>query len=395
VAEPYRLGTNKKEETMKPIKNSKADTHSTARGGVMRPVKALRGICIAACLTISLLLLAMASTALAAGTKVCVPAAPEAVIVTPPAGGACNAGFTRTILLPEAEQEKLEKILPYVKFVAKGVDEKPTIQFSGANIQIISGAGTEVAAVNGEGNVVIGYDETPGKQEGSNNLILGGEQTYTSYGGILAGFKNTINGPFTSVSGGYGNTASGEYSAVSGGYDNDASNSYSSVGGGYANTASGEASSVSDGAGSTASAKFSSVSGGYKNTAEGEWSAISGGYETIASGKYSSVSGGKANWASGTYSWVGGGTGNTASDELTSVSGGESNDANDYASSVSGGDSNLASGSFSSVSGGFANTASAKYSSVSGGSENKAVKNYSAILAGHMRETLVEYEGII
>jgi hypothetical protein len=42
-------------------------------------------------------------------------------------------------LLSKSEQETLKSILPYVKFVASGVGGKPTIQISGANLQIING----------------------------------------------------------------------------------------------------------------------------------------------------------------------------------------------------------------------------------------------------------------
>jgi Collagen triple helix repeat (20 copies) len=42
-------------------------------------------------------------------------------------------------LLSRTEQETLKSILPYVKFEDKGVNEKPTIQISGANVQIING----------------------------------------------------------------------------------------------------------------------------------------------------------------------------------------------------------------------------------------------------------------
>jgi hypothetical protein len=42
-------------------------------------------------------------------------------------------------LLSKSEQETLKSILPYIKFEGKGVDEKPTIQISGANVQILDG----------------------------------------------------------------------------------------------------------------------------------------------------------------------------------------------------------------------------------------------------------------
>ena len=52
---------------------------------------------------------------------------------------------------------------------------------------------------------MVGYDEKPGTQTGSHNLILGEEQTFTSFGGILAGKENTITGAFDSVIGGWKN----------------------------------------------------------------------------------------------------------------------------------------------------------------------------------------------
>ena len=182
---------------MKPIKNSKADTPSTARGGVMRSVKALRGVCIATGLAISLLLLVMASTALAATTPgwECVPAMAGQAVVSGGTGATPSCSSGTAVLAPT--------------YVSSGVGSKPTVQLSAVNLQIINGEG-KTATINGEGNLVIGYDESPGTQTGSHNLMLGGEQTYTSYGGILDGFKNTISGPFASVIGGEANTASGK-----------------------------------------------------------------------------------------------------------------------------------------------------------------------------------------
>jgi hypothetical protein len=77
-------------------------------------------------------------------------------------------------------------------YVASGVGG-PTIQFSGVNVQVVNGEG-KTASVNGDGNLVVGYDENAGKndQTGSHNVILGGEQTFTSLGGILGGFKNGV-----------------------------------------------------------------------------------------------------------------------------------------------------------------------------------------------------------
>jgi hypothetical protein len=188
-----------------------------------------------------------------------------------------KAGFST------AEAEQLKALLPYIKLIPSGIAGKPTIQFSAVNVQIVNGEG-KTATVNGEGNLVVGYDENPGTergepgvQTGSHNVILGEEQEFTSYGGLVVGEGNSITGPFASVSGGTFNTASGGESAVSGGADNVANAHAASVSGGWTNTA---------------SADTSSVSGGYKNTASGERASVSGGSENSAKGNYSSILGG-------------------------------------------------------------------------------------------------------
>ena len=89
--------------------------------------------------------------------------------------------------LTAADKETLLAVLPYVKFVKEGVGKKPTIKFSGANVQVVSGAAKE-AEINGLGNLVVGNDEEAGAQTGSGNLVLGTfKQSFTSYGGFLAG----------------------------------------------------------------------------------------------------------------------------------------------------------------------------------------------------------------
>jgi hypothetical protein len=266
--------------------------------------------------------LTMAGEAAAVTLNVCVPEKEGTAIVTPKAG-VCEAKYNPSRLLPQGEAEKLENLLPYIKYEEKGVDGKPTIKFEGVNVQIVSGAGTEAAAVNGEGNIVIGYNESPGTQTGSNNLILGGEQTYTSYGGILGGSRNTISGPFSAVISGGLNVASGGESSVSGGQSNTASGNASTVGGGFENTASALNTSVSGGYANTASQFDSSVSGGHENTANSVGSSVSGGVKNTASGEDSSVSGGESNKAKGEMTWVGGGYKNVAEGELSAIFGGK------------------------------------------------------------------------
>ena len=145
------------------------------------------------------------------------------------------------------------------------VDElNNTVLISGANLQVVSGEGLTDASVNGTGNIIIGYDEEAffgSDKSGSHNLVVGYGHTYSSFGGIVVGYNNSITGGYSSVSGGSYNTASGLSSSVSGGQSNFASGDASSVSGGYNNMASGILSSVLGGFGNTTSEAYSSASG--------------------------------------------------------------------------------------------------------------------------------------
>ena len=122
------------------------------------------------------------------------------------------------------------------------------VVFSGANVFIQSGAGSTDSSVNGLGNLIVGYDEgSADTKSGSHNLVVGKNHSYTSFGGFIAGFDNTISGETSTVSGGRDNEASGEYSVVSGGRANEASGFIASISGGYFNVASGNGSTVSGG----------------------------------------------------------------------------------------------------------------------------------------------------
>jgi hypothetical protein len=117
--------------------------------------------------------------------------------------------------LSREEQEKLKTILPYIKLVARGVGGKPTIEFSGANVQIVNGEGSTQTA-NGGGNLIIGYDENPGQQTGSHDVIVGPEDGYTSYGSIIGGRDNKALAPYDFVAG-LANTAEASFSSILGG----------------------------------------------------------------------------------------------------------------------------------------------------------------------------------
>lgn len=186
-----------------------------------------------------------------------------------PAKGAKQIKYKSVSLPGGVGLATLSKVLPHVNYLESGVGGKPTIQLTGINVQLVSGAGS-TSAINGLGNLIIGYDETPGTQTGSHNLIFGEEQTFTSYGGVLTGRHNTISAPFASVTGGEWNTASGWASSISGGVENTASGeSPSSVSGGRLNTANGRAASVSGGTLNEANGEANAISGGYQNQTTG------------------------------------------------------------------------------------------------------------------------------
>jgi hypothetical protein len=196
----------------------------------------------------------------------------------------------------EAEEQELKALLKsevkallkYTKVEESGVGGKPTVQFSGTNVQVVNGLG-QTNVFNGEGNLVIGYDENtllfrgkPAIQTGSHNLILGEDQEYTSEGGILAGSGNSTTGFSASVTGGFGNTASGAEASVSGGENNIASQIDASVSGGAHNKASalwawiggGSANQVFSNAKAGEEGRFGSIFGGKENKTAKDYEAI-------------------------------------------------------------------------------------------------------------------------
>ena len=107
------------------------------------------------------------------------------------------------------------------------------LSITGVNVHIVSGSGYtddgtqgEIAgaALTGLGNLTLGYNAlrvnpaSPDVRTGSHNLIVGDQNNYTSYSGLVAGFGNAVTGEYASVSGGESNTASGFEASVSGGH---------------------------------------------------------------------------------------------------------------------------------------------------------------------------------
>lgn len=297
----------------------------------MRMLTALRGAVLAVVAS-GLLLGMMTSGASATGLALCVPSKPNAPTRTPLASGGCQAGYTMTQLggesrvavpakkvkQPELTIEELallKAILPYVKYAATGVGGKPTIQVSGANLQIVNGQ-RKPETTNGAGNLIIGNDEEPGEQTGSGNLVLGKRQTYTSYGSILGGQENMAESRYTVVFGernrieglgGFPSATASEGSSISGGIYNtiqlcqgtNGSSATASISGGYNNSVETQGGWIGGGADNqvecseTNSGGHASISGGQDNLTFNELASISGGYGNHAQGRGSSILGGQ------------------------------------------------------------------------------------------------------
>lgn len=309
-------------------------------------------------------------------------------------------------------------------YVSSGVGGKHTVEFSSVNLQIVDGTGS-TSTVNGTGNLVLGYDESPGTQTGSHNLVLGEKQSFIGYSDLVGGYSNTVNSDFDaalgsanklagpdglvagtdnyvgpgaggdSVLGGYGNTATINYATILGGCSNAASTSaptlaslctstsyphgFTAIAGGSGNQVTGESAVVTGGQGNTASDEYGSIVGGCNNVTGSAsdldetcnlsgGNSILGGYENSAYGDENTVSGGDVGYS----------TGGTAS-----VAGGQGGDASGESSFVGGGDYNEAGYFYASVLGGFENTASLWDASVAGGESNNADGDFSSILGGY------------
>lgn len=207
----------------------------------------------------------------------------------------------------------------------------PLVQLSGVNLQIVNGLGG-TDTVNGLDNLIVGYDEVNTMtgwnrcsngaysdqatcegagavwsythKTGSHYLVLGSENSYSQFGGLVAGHRNSTTRNYATITGGYLNLAAGEYSSISGGNYNQATGDNASVSGGRSNTASGWESSVGAGYENEASGRSSSVQGGRTNDAIGDYSSVGGGYNNTASGIRSSVSGGETTEATGPDDWA-------------------------------------------------------------------------------------------
>jgi hypothetical protein len=321
-----------------------------------------------------------AGGAFASSVFLCVPSTAGGSVTSDGSGSGACASTSTKVALPasSADQQTLVSILPHISFSSSGVGGKPTITFSGVNVQVVSGSGTTNGAVNGLGNLVLGYDENPAgrAQTGSHDLILGQRQSFTGYGELVGGYNDavtgayatvlgvnsTASGSYSSVTGGDANAASATGTSVSGGLHNKATASYSSIGGGCSNLAGTGTVSVSSSCTNTSTYphSFASITGGTGNQATGNDASVSGGSGNTVAGPESAISGGQENFANGNYASVAGGFNNSAPGLWSAVLGGEENTTYGSYTSVTSGRGNAAYESYASVTGGCANAAGAQ-----------------------------------
>jgi hypothetical protein len=215
-----------------------------------------------------------------------------------------------------------------------------TVRLSGVNFQVVNGL-NRTESINGAGNILIGYDEattfatdplcslararngspvtteaeclTAGglfgtqHKSGSHNLVMGTENGYSSFAGIVAGRLNFINDDYASVFGGVDNRATARFAAIVAGQGSFARGGNAVVVGGIGNQANGRQSTVLGGIGNVSSGEHAVIVGGERNEASGEKSAILGGLRNVVSGEQSTISGGGVNVVSGNGSSLLGG----------------------------------------------------------------------------------------
>jgi len=206
------------------------------------------------------------------------------ILISPSSRQAIAQGYGVTLQQLANRVSALETKTQFVSVPADG-----EMHIVGTNLHIENGLGATNGVVgdpfvpadqvvNGKGNLIIGYNAHRGSGDnraGSHNLILGDQNNYSSFGGLVAGYDNEISAPYATISGGNVNTANYLFASISGGYFNTASNFCAVVSGGRLNVASGFCSSVSGGLLNTAGGGNASVSGGVliNATADTAWAA--------------------------------------------------------------------------------------------------------------------------
>src|SRR4051794_26178148 len=127
--------------------------------------------------------------------SMCVPSAGGAAITTPTSGSTCAAGstFKQTASQTDlaAAKNRIAALETLLAGVTRGtVNGRATLTISGENVRLVNGTGGTFTS-NGLGNLIVGYNSSPRSQTGSHNIMLGSDQSFTSWGDIVGGAHNT------------------------------------------------------------------------------------------------------------------------------------------------------------------------------------------------------------
>jgi len=137
-------------------------------------------------------------------------------------------------------------------------DATNTVLFSGANVQVVNGAGSSMIDdnLNGLGNLIIGYnsarftwsaEEVVSQRTGAHNLVMGPYNAYTNHYGIAHGFWNEAHGRYAVTIAGQYHQATGEGAVTIAGQYNVVEGEDSAAVGGSNNHISGERATSSGG----------------------------------------------------------------------------------------------------------------------------------------------------
>jgi len=309
---------------------------------------------------------------------------------------AANAALTNRIAVIEnldfpAQIQALQTQITALQNAGGGSDLDAFVRVSGtdifiegANLHVNNGSGTQTSA-DGLGNLIVGYNPGALITTGSHNLIVGAENNFSSTGGLVSGFRNSVDGANSAIVGGFGNTTS---------------NSQSVSVGGVQNTSSGFASVTIAGSNTQASGGSSLSAGGSDGIAQGTFSVRLGGDNSTALGREAVAIGGRNNTAAGPFSLVAGGESNAinSSDPNNSnnlegnasvILGGKDNQLNSWRALIAGGDGNSIDatssgtrGQNATIVGGNSNSSSGNNSLIAGGESNAIEGNPFSALVG-------------
>lgn len=177
-----------------------------------------------------------------------------------------NATLVSTVTLLEGQLTDANNAIDALQTKTAALTATATdLYVQGVNLHVRSGSGTTDGAVNGLGNLIIGYNELASGgsvRSGSHNLVMGRANGYSSYGSIINGTRNQVSAAYASVLSGEDNAATAAGAMVISGLQNTASFIRAVVVSGWRNTANGLDSAVLGGHLNATSASDSTVAGG-------------------------------------------------------------------------------------------------------------------------------------